>query len=602
MRRLSETVATARARRRIVVHGVVQGVGFRPFVYALARSLDLSGCVWNAGDGVVVEVEGEPGAVGSFDRRLAAEAPPLAVVSDVSSVAVAVRGGTSFTIRPSEHASGRTFVSPDVSICDDCVADLRDPGNRRHRHPFVTCTNCGPRYTITTGLPVDRALTTMAGFALCDDCAREYADPGDRRFHAQTICCPACGPRLRLVRPGRAPTSGEGALSEARSLLANGAVVAVKGLGGYHLACDATAVAAVATLRKRKQRGDKPFALMVADLDAAERLLVLDDAERALLGSRQRPIVLARGRVGAVADGVAPGHDDLGVMLAYTPLHHLLLGLPDDDVRLPALVMTSGNLAGEPIVTDDAVALTLLAGLADAWLYGDRPIHVPCDDTVTRYVDGEEAPVRRSRGHAPLPLSLPFDSPPALGVGGDLKNTFCVAEGRLAWMSAHVGDMDDLATLAAFTTAETHLEMLTGVTPGSSPPTGTRPTARAGGRSTTPRGVRSRRCSTTTRTSPRRWRSTDWAATAGSSGSRSTAPATATTAPSGAESSWSRATPTTSARPTSPTSRCPAATPRCATPAGWRCRTCGPRASRGTRACLACERARSRSSPCSTGS
>ena len=465
MRRLSETVATARARRRIVVHGVVQGVGFRPFVYALARSLDLSGCVWNAGDGVVVEVEGEPAAVASFERRLAAEAPPLAVVSDVSSAVVAVQGGTSFTIRPSEHASGRTFVSPDVSICADCLADLRDPGNRRHRHPFVTCTNCGPRYTITTGLPVDRALTTMAGFALCDDCAREYADPGDRRFHAQTICCPACGPRLRLVRPGRAPTSGEGALSEARSLLANGAVVAVKGLGGYHLACDATAVAAVATLRKRKQRGDKPFALMVADLDAAERLLVLDDAERALLGSRQRPIVLAPGRVGAVADGVAPGHDDLGVMLAYTPLHHLLLGLPDDDVRLPALVMTSGNLAGEPIVTDDAVALTRLGGLADAWLYGDRPIHVPCDDTVTRSVDGEEAPVRRSRGHAPLPLSLPFDSPPALGVGGDLKNTFCVAEGRLAWMSAHVGDMDDLATLAAFTTAEAHLEMLTGVTP-----------------------------------------------------------------------------------------------------------------------------------------
>ena len=465
MRRLSETAATARARRRIVVHGVVQGVGFRPFVYALARSLDLSGCVWNAGDGVVVEVEGESAAVASFDRRLAAEAPPLAVVSDVSSAAVAVQGGTSFTIRPSEHASGRTFVSPDVSICADCLVDLRDPGNRRHRHPFVTCTNCGPRYTITTGLPVDRALTTMAGFALCDDCAREYADPGDRRFHAQTICCPACGPRLRLVRPGRAPTSGEGALSEARSLLANGAVVAVKGLGGYHLACDATAAAAVATLRKRKQRGDKPFALMVADLDAAERLLVLDDAERALLASRQRPIVLARRRAGTVADGVAPGQDDLGVMLAYTPLHHLLLGLPDDDVLLPALVMTSGNLAGEPIVTDDAEARTRLAGLADAWLYGDRPIHVSCDDTVTRCVDGEEAPVRRSRGHAPLPLSLPFDSPPALGVGGDLKNTFCVAEGRLAWMSAHVGDMDDLATLAAFTTAEAHLEMLTGVTP-----------------------------------------------------------------------------------------------------------------------------------------
>jgi hydrogenase maturation protein HypF len=456
---------SGRARRRVVVHGVVQGVGFRPYVYALARSLDLAGSVWNDGDGVVVEVEGAPAAVDAFGRRIEAEAPPLAVVSAVSQVDVPVEGGTSFVIRPSEHATGRTFVSPDVSICDDCLTDLRDPGNRRHRHPFVTCTNCGPRYTITTGLPVDRAQTTMAAFALCADCAREYADPADRRFHAQTICCPACGPRLRLVGPAREPTSGEEALIEARSLLGHGAVVAVKGLGGYHLACDATTASAVETLRKRKQRGDKPFALMVADLAAAERLVRLDDAERQLLASRHRPIVLARRRAGAVADAVAPGSDDLGVMLAYTPLHHLLLGLPEDDHRLPVLVMTSGNLTGEPIVTDDADARTRLAGLADAFLYGDRPIHVPCDDTVTRTVDGRESPVRRSRGHAPLPLNLPFESPPALGVGGDLKNTFCVAEGRLAWMSAHVGDMDDLATLAAFTAAEAHLEMLTGVAP-----------------------------------------------------------------------------------------------------------------------------------------
>jgi hydrogenase maturation protein HypF len=449
----------------VVVRGVVQGVGFRPFVYALARSLDLAGEVRNTGDGVVVEVEGDPGALAAFVARLSTDAPPLALVVGVTESDVPARGGTDFTIQPSSEGPGRTFVSPDVSICDDCLTELRDPTDRRHRHPFITCTNCGPRFTVTTGLPYDREHTTMAGFALCEACAREYADPADRRFHAQTVCCHDCGPRLHLVAPGRPTSLDEAALAEARSLLRDGAVVAVKGLGGYHLACDASSPEVVETLRKRKRRGDKPFAVMVADLDAAARLVHLDDAERALLGARTRPVVLARRRAGApVADGVAPGSGDLGVVLAYTPLHHLLLGLPDD-APLPVLVMTSGNLTGEPIVTDDDEARSRLAGLADAWLYGDRPIHVPCDDTVTRAIDGIEAPVRRSRGQAPLPVALPFDSPPLLGVGGDLKNTLCLAEGRLAWMSAHVGDMDDLATLAAFTTAEAHLEMLTGVTP-----------------------------------------------------------------------------------------------------------------------------------------
>ncbi|RYU12074.1 carbamoyltransferase HypF [Nocardioides iriomotensis] len=455
----------SRARRRVVVRGVVQGVGFRPFVYALARSLGLSGGVWNTGDGVVAEVEGDPRSVATFVARLAPDAPPLAVVVDVTDTAVPVQGGTTFTIAPSRGGPGRTFVSPDVSVCDDCLAELRDPADRRYRHPFITCTSCGPRFTVTTGLPYDREHTTMTGFPLCDACAREYGDPADRRFHAQTVCCRECGPRLHLAVPGRPTLVGETALAEARGLLRDGAVVAVKGIGGYHLACDATAPDAVETLRKRKRRGDKPFALMVADAAAADRLVHLDDAERALLTARSRPVVLARRRTrGPAADAVAPGNDDLGVMLAYTPLHHLLLGLPGDD-HLPVLVMTSGNLTGEPIVTDDTDARTRLGGLADAWLYGDRPIHVPCDDTVTRAVDGAEAPVRRSRGQAPLPIALPFDSPPLLGVGGDLKNTLCLAEGRLAWMSAHVGDMDDLATLAAFTTAEAHLELLTGVAP-----------------------------------------------------------------------------------------------------------------------------------------
>ncbi|MEP9385468.1 carbamoyltransferase HypF [Nocardioides sp. KR10-350] len=458
----------ARTRRRVAVHGVVQGVGFRPHVHALATGLGLAGAVWNDADGVVAEVEGAAGAVEAFTERVAAEAPPLALVVAVVATELPVTEDEGFEIRPSERTPGRTFVSPDVTVCDDCLADLADPGNRRFRHPFVTCTNCGPRFTITTGLPYDRPTTTMAGFPMCETCAQEYADPTDRRFHAQTICCPDCGPRLALLREGRPALTGEGALAEARALLGSGGVVAVKGIGGYHLACDAADGTAVALLRKRKQRGDKPFALMVRDAAAAETLVRLDDASRMLLTSPARPVVLARRRPDApVSAAVAPGSDDVGVMLAYTPLHHLLLGLPDDPPGPDVLVMTSGNLAGEPIVTRDDEARERLAGLADAWLTHDRPIHVPCDDSVTRAVAGREAPVRRSRGHAPLPLPLPFEAPPALAAGGDLKNAFCLGEGRLAWMSGHIGDMDDLATLAAFDAAVDQLSALTGVTPGA---------------------------------------------------------------------------------------------------------------------------------------
>ncbi|MEO6509350.1 MAG: carbamoyltransferase HypF [Nocardioides sp.] len=453
--------SASRVRRRVVVRGVVQGVGFRPHVYALARSLDLAGSVWNSGQGVVAEVEGDPGDVEAFTGRIGDDAPPLALVVSVEAEDLPVVGGTGFTIGASDRTVGRTFVSPDTTICEDCLTDLRDPGNRRFRHPFVTCTNCGPRYTITTGLPYDRPTTTMSGFAMCGACAAEYADPADRRFHAQTVCCPDCGPTLRLVAPGRATSSGEDALAEARSLLRDGAVVAVKGIGGYHLACDATDEAAVTMLRKRKQRGDKPFAVMVASLDDALRLVEAGPADVGLLTARARPIVLVPRRPGSVSGAVAPGQTDLGVMLAYAPLHHLLLEPPGP----VALVMTSGNLAGEPIVTDDDDAVTRLAGLADAWLTHDRPIHVPCDDSVTRAVGGHEAPVRRSRGQAPLPVTLPFDVPAALAVGGDVTNTFCLAEGRLAWMSGHVGDMDDLATQAAFGAAVEHLAMLTGVEP-----------------------------------------------------------------------------------------------------------------------------------------
>ncbi len=447
------------------MRGVVQGVGFRPHVYSLATNLDLAGAVWNDSDGVVVEVEGEPAALDAFCLRVVADAPPLAVVEGSSWTVVDAVGGTSFTVRTSESGPGRTFVSPDVTICPDCLDDLRNPDDRRYRHPFVTCTNCGPRFTITTGLPYDRSSTTMAGFPMCARCAGEYADPADRRFHAQTICCPDCGPVLSLVGPDRRSTGGAEALAEARRLLLEGAVVAVKGLGGYHLACDATNDSAVETLRKRKRRGDKPFALMVAGQSVADRLVELAAAEADLLTRRSRPVVLAPRRRGPdVSPAVAPGSADLGVMLAYTPLHHLLLGL-DGEGGADVLVMTSGNVAGEPIVIDDGEALRRLADLADAWLAHDRPIHVPCDDSVTRVVDGVESPIRRSRGQAPLALDLPFETRAVLGVGADLKNTFCLAEGRLAWMSAHIGDMDDLSTVVAFGAAEQHLEMLAGVAP-----------------------------------------------------------------------------------------------------------------------------------------
>lgn len=465
------TTATA-VRRRITVRGTVQGVGFRPHVHRLAAELALTGFVGNTAHGVLIEVEGPTTDVERFCERLAGEPPPLATVTAVGVDEVPATGtDPGFTIRATEQsAPGRTLLPPDTATCADCLRELADPADRRYRHPFITCTHCGPRFTIATGMPYDRAATTMAGFPMCPRCTREYDTPADRRFHAQPVACPDCGPRLRLVPAAgsamRAARDGE-ALSRARELLTAGRIVAVKGVGGYHLACDASDGHAVDTLRTRKARGDKPFAVMCADLAEAERIAEVGPAERAALTGLRRPIVLLRPRRGTgLAAGVCPGSPHLGVMLPYTPVHTLLFGLPGDPPGPRVLVMTSGNRSGEPIVTDDEEALTRLSGLADAWLAHDRPIASPCDDSLLRVrADGTEQVLRRSRGYAPRPLRLPVPVRPALAVGGDLKNALCVGEGDLAWFGPHIGDMGDLATLEAAAGAERHLHRLTGVRP-----------------------------------------------------------------------------------------------------------------------------------------
>ena len=465
----------APVRLRVTVRGVVQGVGFRPFVHALATGLGLTGQVANGPAGVVAEIEGQPRAVEAFCLRVATQAPPLAAVDSISQEAVPVLGGTGFSILASQPGEGRTSVPPDIATCEACLAELADPTDRRYRHPFITCTHCGPRFSMVVALPYDRATTTMADFPMCRRCAAEYNDPADRRFHAQPVACRSCGPRLRLDRPpggdlrhsGSPRYTDDQALAEARGLLADGAILAVKGIGGYHLVCDAEDQAAVTRLRRRKARGGKPFAVMAADLDIGARLGLIGPAEHGLLISRSRPIVLLRRRLpSSLAAAVCPGSPDVGVMLPYTPVHRLLFGLPGDPPGPQVLVVTSGNRSGEPLVIDDREARDRLAGLADAWLWHDRAIRVSCDDSVVRAGnDGRTMHIRRSRGYAPSRIELPVPLRPVLAVGGDLKNTLCLAEGDSAWLSGHIGDMGDLATLKAFERAERHLRMLTGVSP-----------------------------------------------------------------------------------------------------------------------------------------
>jgi hydrogenase maturation protein HypF len=452
-------VATRR-RVRARVEGTVQGVGFRPFVHRLAGIHRLAGWVRNDERGVVLEVEGEPAAVALFVERLAGEAPPLATVERVATEELPARGDEGFSIVASE-SGGRpdALVSSDSATCADCLRELFDLADRRHRYPFINCTNCGPRFTIVRGVPYDRPLTTMADFEMCAACRSEYADPGDRRFHAQPNACARCGPTLRL-----GDARGEEALLAAGAALGDGRILAVKGLGGYHLACDASDERAVAALRSRKHREDKPFALMTPDLEAARSLVELSGAEQELLEGRERPIVIARRRPGAaVAESVAPRSADIGVMLPYSPLHHLLL---DEAGR--TLVMTSANVSDEPIAYEDEDALDRLAGIADGFLLHDRPIHMRTDDSVVRSVRSRPAPLmlRRSRGYVPEGLVLPVEAErPLLACGAELKSTFCVARGRRAWVSHHIGDLENWETLSSFRSGVEHFERLFAVAP-----------------------------------------------------------------------------------------------------------------------------------------
>jgi hydrogenase maturation protein HypF len=457
--------APTRERRGISVRGIVQGVGFRPFVYALARRQGLSGTVRNDAEGVRIEVEGAPEDLERFMRALEEDPPPLAMVESVYWQPLATRGGRQFRIEESREGLRRqALVSPDVATCDDCLAELLDPTNRRYRYPFTNCTNCGPRFTITRTVPYDRATTTMSGFTMCPDCLREYEDPADRRFHAQPNACPACGPRVRLLDKfgHQLHAKPDDPILRTARMLRGRAIVAIKGLGGYHLACDPFDERAVRTLRGRKVRQDKPFALMARDLAQVRELCRVGSEEEALLTSPARPIVLLERRDDSgITEAVAPRQSTLGVMLAYTPLHHLLLR----DAGIP-LVMTSGNNSDEPIAYRDEEALDQLCEIADYFLVHDREIHMRCDDTVVRTARGRPYPVRRSRGYAPAPLRLAADfRRHTLACGGELKNTFCLARDRHAFMSHHIGDVENYETLLSFREGIEHYSRLFDVSP-----------------------------------------------------------------------------------------------------------------------------------------
>jgi hydrogenase maturation protein HypF len=497
---------------RIHITGIVQGVGFRPFVYGLAARLGLAGWVRNTSSGVDIVVDGPREALETFIVALKAEAPPLSRIDSLDVVDVPANGFKTFEIVHSEPIEGAFQpISPDVCICDDCLREMIDPHDRRYLYPFINCTNCGPRFTIIADIPYDRPKTTMASFDLCPQCMAEYTNPLNRRFHAQPVACPECGPHIWLETAGQDMQETHGPFNpaytrqvvlQAQSLLAAGKTLAIKGLGGFHLACDATNPQAVAALRQRKLRVDKPFALMLPDLQTIERYCLVSDEERELLISRQRPIVILQRRSqidgnAPIAVECAPCQDNLGIMLPYTPLHYLLFyRFPGEGSIEPpaALVMTSGNLSEEPIAIENQEARQRLASLADAFLMHDRPIRTRCDDSVVRIfqvspISAQPSakelktarkrnqksklnkhqpsilPIRRSRGYSPFPVQLPWSLPPLLAAGAELKNTFCVTREHYAFLSHHIGDMENYETLRSFEDGVEHFERLFRITP-----------------------------------------------------------------------------------------------------------------------------------------
>src|SRR3990172_1990524 len=470
---------------QIIVRGIVQGVGFRPYVYSLADGLGLKGFVTNTADGFLIDIEGKD--LSTFIRRLSHEAPPLSRITDLSISPLPNKGYRDFTIHKSTDRAGTglfTHISPDVSICDDCSKELLDPRDRRYLYPFINCTNCGPRYSITRAIPYDRPNTSMAGFAMCPECLSEYNDPKNRRFHAQPNACAACGPEIQfVVQSSEFGVKGAAALQKTITSLKQGGIMAIKGLGGFHIACDAMNDDAVSRLRANKRKSNKPFAVMVPSVEAAEQFCTVSDAERGLLVSNRRPIVLLRkkdntGHFAWISESVAPNNQYIGCMLPYTPLHHLLFYYPDDrsnekqKAHFQALVMTSGNLSEEPIVRDNDEAIKKLSGIVDAFLTHNRDIFMRVDDSFIRMRNAEcgvrnenselrtQPPperfyrgnselsfIRRSRGYSPEPIALHDDGPEVLGCGADLKNTFTLTKGSFAIPSQHIGDMENYETV-----------------------------------------------------------------------------------------------------------------------------------------------------------
>jgi hydrogenase maturation protein HypF len=471
-------------RKHIQVRGIVQGVGFRPFVYNLAQSLGLIGYVFNSSSGVTIEIEGPGAAVEGFLKKLNEDPPQLAEITEITVSEMEIEGGAGFSILGSREKAGEfVLVSPDAGTCDACWSDFGDPANRRYGYPFTNCTHCGPRYTILRDIPYDRAKTTMSAFTMCAACEKEYEDPRDRRFHAQPNACAACGPSLLLVKSVASPSMAAAVqylgncwfqdkdslaiVRQARGLLAEGKILAVKGLGGFLLACDATNEAAVAELRRRKRRPHKPFALMVRDLAAARRLCEVSAEDEASLLSPRRPIViLSRRPETTLASGIAPGDKTLGVMLPYTPLHYLLFSdSPEIESEWAALVMTSGNLSEEPIVISNHEAMLQLGGVADWFLLHNRDIATRVDDSVVRSFEGRERVLRRSRGFVPQTIDLGTNLEEVLAFGGELKNTFCLTKGRYAILSQHIGDLENYETMQFFEETLSNLKHVFRVVP-----------------------------------------------------------------------------------------------------------------------------------------